>query len=48
LANESGRKKKTPLAPNSGKTPKAGTLTAEERSMAKVFNMSESDYLKYK
>jgi len=48
LANESGRKKKTPLAPNSGKTQTTGTLTAEESRMAKMFNMSESEYLKYK
>jgi hypothetical protein len=48
LANEGGRKKKTPLAPNSGKTPSTGTLTAEESRMAKVFGMSDSDYLKYK
>jgi len=48
LASESGRKKKTPLAPNSGKTQTTGTLTAEESRMAKMFNMSDSEYLKYK
>lgn len=49
LATESGRKKKTPLAPSNGK-PASPTksLTAEEKAIAKAFNMSEADYLKYK
>lgn len=49
LATESGRKKKTPLAPTNGKPASpAKQLTAEEKSIAKAFGMSEADYLKYK
>lgn len=49
LAQESGRKKKTPLAPNKGKAASpTKSLTAEEKQIAKAFNMSEADYLKYK
>lgn len=48
LATQSGRKKKTPLAPNNGKPSKVKSLTAEERHIAKQFGMTEDDYLKYK
>lgn len=49
LAAESGRKKKVPLAPNNGKPATAkGTLTSEEKSMARNMGISEADYLKYK
>jgi phage I-like protein len=49
LATQSGRKKKTPLAPSNGKPAKAtGTLTAEEKYAAKMFGMSEAEYLKNK
>ena len=49
LATQSGRKKKTPLAMNTGKSTKAPvSLTPEEKQMAKVFGMSDEDYQKYK
>lgn len=48
LAKESGRKKKTPLAPNNGKPSKVKGLTAEERYVAKQMGLTEEDYLKYK
>jgi hypothetical protein len=49
LATQSGRKKKTPLAPNNGKPSKvSGTLTAEEKTIAKAFGMTDEEYLKYK
>lgn len=48
LANQSGRKKKTPLAPNNGKPSKVVTLSADEQVIAKAFNMTADEYLKYK
>jgi hypothetical protein len=49
LAKESGRKKKTPLAPNTTKkSQKLTTLSADEKYAAKVFGMSEEEYEKYK
>ena len=49
LAEESGRKKKTPLPIKGGKTStKTTTVTDEERYIAKQMGMSVDDYLKYK
>lgn len=49
LATDSGRKKRTPLAPNKGTTASsAKSLTAEEKAIAKAFGMSDADYHKYK
>jgi hypothetical protein len=48
LAKQSGRSKKTPLAPKNGKASKAPSLTADERAIAAAFNMSPDEYLKYK
>jgi hypothetical protein len=49
LAKESGRKRKTPLAPNTTKkAQKLSTLSADEKYAAKVFNMTEEEYEKYK
>jgi hypothetical protein len=49
LATQSGRKKKTPLAPNNGKPPKASaSLSADEKAIAKAFGMSNDEYQKYK
>ena len=49
LAQESGRKKKTPLPIKGGKTSaKTATVTDEERYIAKQMGMSVDDYLKYK
>jgi hypothetical protein len=49
LAKESGRKKKTPLAPNTtNKSQKLSTLTADEKYAAKVFGMTDEEYEKYK
>lgn len=49
LAAESGRKKKTPLAPNNGKASQAAkSITAEEKYIAQQLGMSVDDYLKYK
>jgi hypothetical protein len=48
LADESGRKKKTPPAPNNGKPSKVINATAEEKYIAKAMGMTIEDYLKYK
>lgn len=48
LADESGRKKKTPPAPNNGKPSKVVSATAEEKYIAKQMGISIEDYLKYK
>jgi hypothetical protein len=49
LAKDSGRKRKTPLAPNTTKkAQKLTTLSADEKYAAKVFGMSEEEYEKYK
>lgn len=48
LAEESGRKKKTVLAPNNSKPKKSNGLTQEERYVAKQMGLSEEEYLKYK
>lgn len=48
LAEQSGRKKKTPLAPNNGKPAKVNSLTAQEQAIARAFGMSDADYQKYK
>jgi phage I-like protein len=49
LAKESGRKRKTPLAPNTTKKPQKITkLSADEKEAAKIFGMSEEEYEKYK
>lgn len=49
LATQSGRKKKTPLAPNTGKAPKSPvSLTADEKAIAKAFGMTEEEYHKFK
>lgn len=48
LAKQSGRARKTPLAPNNGKAPKIVALTAQERQMARAFSMTDEEYAKYK
>jgi hypothetical protein len=49
LATQSGRKKKTPLAPNTGKAPKSPvSLTADEKAIARAFGMTEEEYHKFK
>jgi hypothetical protein len=49
LAKDSGRKRKTPLAPNTTKkAQKLTNLTADEKYAAKVFGMTEDEYEKYK
>jgi hypothetical protein len=49
LAKDSGRKRKTPLAPNTTKkAQKLINLTADEKYAAKVFGMTEDEYEKYK
>lgn len=48
LAKQVGRAKKTPLAPNNGKPPKVVALSAQERQMARAFNMTDEEYAKYK
>lgn len=48
LAEQSGRKRKTPPSPNNGKPSETKSVTAEERYIAKQFGMSVDDYLKYK
>ncbi len=48
LANQSGRKKKTPPAPNGGKPKDVVSLTDEEHSIARAFGMTDAEYQKYK
>lgn len=49
LANQSGRKKKTPPSPNNGKASKASAeLTADEKYMAKQFGMTADEYIKFR
>lgn len=48
LAAQSGRKKKTPLAPNNGKPSKVVSLTAAEREAARAFGMTDEEYIKFK
>lgn len=48
LAAESGRKKKTPLAPNNGKPSIKTELSADEKYIAKQMGLSYDEYLKYK
>lgn len=48
LASQSGRKKKTPLAPNNGNPTKVVSLTAEEKYAARAFGMTDEEYIKYK
>jgi hypothetical protein len=49
LATQSGRKKKTPLAPNNGKPSKSAvTLTADEKAIARAFGMTDEEYNKFK
>lgn len=48
LAKQSGRKAKTPPAPNNGTPTKVTKATAEEKAIAKAFGMTIEDYLKYK
>jgi hypothetical protein len=49
LAKESGRKKKTPLSPNTTKkSQKLIELSADEKYAAKVFGMTDEEYSKYK
>lgn len=48
LAQQSGRKKKTPPSPNNGKPKKVANLTQEERYVARQFGMSDEEYLEYK
>lgn len=48
LAEQSGRKAKTPPAPNNGKPTKVVQATADERYVAKAMGMTIEEYLKYK
>ena len=49
LASKSGRKAKNALPPNNSKPAKStGTLSAEEKAVARAFGISEADYLKNK
>jgi phage I-like protein len=47
LAEQSGRKK-SPVAIQGGKPKQTGSLTADEKYVAKMMGISEEDYLKYK
>lgn len=48
LAKQSGRARKTPLSPNNGKPSKVVALSAQERTIARAFNMTDEEYAKYK
>lgn len=48
LANQSGRKKKTPLAPNNSKSKQSASLTTDEQYIARQFGMSDEEYIKFK
>lgn len=48
LAKQSGRVKKTPLAPNNGTPSKSTSLTNEEKYIAKQFGMTVDEYIKFK
>lgn len=48
LANQSGRKKKTPLSPNNSKSSQPKSLSADESYIAKQFGMTEDEYRKFK
>lgn len=48
LAKQSGRKGKTPLPPNNSKPKKVVSLTPDEQAIARAFEMTDEDYIKYK
>lgn len=48
LAKQSGRKSKTPLAPNNSKPKQVVSLTPDEQAIARAFNMTDEEYAKYK
>jgi phage I-like protein len=48
LANQSGRKKKTPPSPNNGKAKATATLSPEESYIAKQFGMTGEEYNKFR
>lgn len=48
LAEQSGRKRKTPIAPQGGKGEQAVSLSPEEQYIAKLYGMSAEEYNKYK
>lgn len=48
LAKQSGRKSKTPIPPNNSKSKQAVTLSADEKVIARAYNMSDEEYIKYK
>lgn len=48
LANQSGRKKKTPVTPSGGKTKQVTSLSSDEAYIAKQFGMTAEEYNKYK
>jgi hypothetical protein len=48
LAKQSGRKRNTPPSPNNSKQTKVISLTADEKAMARAFNMSDEEYSKFK
>jgi hypothetical protein len=48
LAEQSGRKRKTPLAPNNSKPSKVVTLTEQEKQIARMYGMTDEEYAKYK
>lgn len=47
LAEQSGRKRKTPLAPKGGAGKEAVTLSPEEAQIAKLYGMTAEEYRKY-
>lgn len=48
LANQSGRKKKTPLPPNNSQSKKTASLTTDEQAIARAFGMTDEEYSKFK
>lgn len=48
LANQSGRKRKTPLSPTNSKPSSAKSLSADEAYIARQFGMSDDEYRKFK
>jgi hypothetical protein len=47
LANQSGRKRKTPLAPNNTKSSQSKALSADEQYIARQFGMTDDEYRKF-
>jgi hypothetical protein len=47
LATQSGRKRKTPLAPNNSKSSQSKSLSADEQYIARQFGMTDDEYKKF-